>query len=183
MNHSFRYVYIYAYLNTYIHSILNCIYTYIYANVNMKQTYQINIYIYKIYSWNPNNLYFWRSTPQNKAFSNQNKAHWVPGIYKYINIFVIYIHHPTDLSWGRHSKRPFCCCFFFRRENCRGRWRDSRKLQQDPRFPVHHSWNVAKKQQNPKSGEGLRCFFFKSSIAVSCLVVFCCVLCCCVLFC
>ena len=28
-----------------------------------------------IYTWNPNDLYFWRSTPQNKAFSNQNKGH------------------------------------------------------------------------------------------------------------
>ena len=26
-------------------------------------------------SWNPNDLYFWRLTPQNKAFSNQNKGH------------------------------------------------------------------------------------------------------------
>ena len=37
-----------------------------------------NIYIYTyvyIYAWNPNDLYFWRSTPQNKAFSNQNKGH------------------------------------------------------------------------------------------------------------
>ena len=25
--------------------------------------------------WNPNDLYFWRSTPQNKALSNQNKGH------------------------------------------------------------------------------------------------------------
>ena len=30
------------------------------------------IHIY-IYTWNLNGLYFWRSTPQNKAFSNQNK--------------------------------------------------------------------------------------------------------------
>ncbi len=28
-----------------------------------------------ICTWNPNDLYFWRSTPQNKAFSNQNKGH------------------------------------------------------------------------------------------------------------
>ena len=28
-----------------------------------------------VYTWNPNDLYFWRSTPQNKAFSNQNKGH------------------------------------------------------------------------------------------------------------
>ena len=32
------------------------------------------VYIY-IYTWNPIDLYFWRSTPQNKAFSNQNKGH------------------------------------------------------------------------------------------------------------
>ena len=37
--------------------------------------------IFIIYTWNPNDLYSWRSTPQNKAFSNQNKGHWVPGIY------------------------------------------------------------------------------------------------------
>ena len=28
-----------------------------------------------VYSWNPNDLSFWRSTPQNKAFSKQNKRH------------------------------------------------------------------------------------------------------------
>ena len=28
-----------------------------------------------LYTWNPNDLYFWRSSPQNKAFSNQNKGH------------------------------------------------------------------------------------------------------------
>ncbi len=27
------------------------------------------------HAWNPNDLYFWRSTPQKKAFSNQNKGH------------------------------------------------------------------------------------------------------------
>ena len=27
------------------------------------------------YTWNPFVLYFWRSTPQNKVFSNQNKGH------------------------------------------------------------------------------------------------------------
>ena len=29
-----------------------------------------------IRTWNPNDLYFWRSKPQNKAFSNQNKGHF-----------------------------------------------------------------------------------------------------------
>ncbi len=28
-----------------------------------------------ICTWSPNDLYFWRSTPQNKPFSNQNKGH------------------------------------------------------------------------------------------------------------
>ena len=30
-------------------------------------------------AWNSIDLYFWRSTPQNKAFSNQNKGHFFPG--------------------------------------------------------------------------------------------------------
>ena len=35
------------------------------------------------FTWNPNDLHVWRSTPQNKAFSNQNKGHlgsrwWYP---------------------------------------------------------------------------------------------------------
>ena len=33
----------------------------------------MNIYWY-IQTWNPNDLYFWRLTTQNKAFSNQNKG-------------------------------------------------------------------------------------------------------------
>ena len=31
--------------------------------------------MYIVYTLNPYDLYFWRSTPQNKAFSNQNKGH------------------------------------------------------------------------------------------------------------
>ena len=67
---------------------------------------------------------------------------------------------------------------FFRRENCRGRWQDSRKLQQDPRFPVHHSFCVAKLC----SVEGLGCIFvvriihWESSVWVCALLG-------CVLFC
>ena len=30
------------------------------------------MYILVLYTCNPNDLYFWRQTPQNKAFSNQN---------------------------------------------------------------------------------------------------------------
>ena len=33
---------------------------------------------YIILTWNPNDLYFWRSTPQNKALFNQNKGHLGP---------------------------------------------------------------------------------------------------------
>ena len=36
--------------------------------------YCIYIYVFT-YSWNPNDLYFWRSTPPNKVFSHQNKGH------------------------------------------------------------------------------------------------------------
>ena len=31
--------------------------------------------LYYVYTWNPDDLDFWRSTPQNKASSNQNKGH------------------------------------------------------------------------------------------------------------
>ena len=39
-----------------------------------------------IYTWNPNDLYFWRSTPQNKAFSNQNNGHLGSRHIYYISI-------------------------------------------------------------------------------------------------
>ena len=45
------------------------------------------VYIY-IYAWNPKDICFWRSTPENKAFSNQNKGHlgsrYVSNVYLYI---------------------------------------------------------------------------------------------------
>ena len=31
--------------------------------------------VWVLYTWNPNELIFWRPTPQNKALSNQNKGH------------------------------------------------------------------------------------------------------------
>ena len=43
-----------------------------------------------IFTWNPNDLYFWRLTPQNKAFSNQNKGHFGSR----------YIYLPVS-SWGQ----------------------------------------------------------------------------------
>ena len=49
------------------------------------------IYIYTlIYTWNPNDLYFWRSTPQNKAQTpiKTRGPIWVPGIYIYITFWV-----------------------------------------------------------------------------------------------
>ena len=44
------------------------------------------------YTWNLNDLYFWRSTPQNKAFSNKNKGHLSS---RYIYIYNIYIYMLT----------------------------------------------------------------------------------------
>ena len=49
-----------------------------------------------IHTWNPNDLYFWRSTLQNKALSNQNKGH-LGSRYIYIYMSYIYMHllkHP-----------------------------------------------------------------------------------------
>ena len=57
-----------------------CIYVYMY----------ICIYIY-IYTWNPTDLYFWRSTPQSKAFSDENKGHlgsrYVSTLFTYLCVF------------------------------------------------------------------------------------------------
>ena len=47
---------------------------YVFNIISQYNTYIHNTYVH-IYTWNPNDLYFWRSTPQNKAFSNQNKGH------------------------------------------------------------------------------------------------------------
>ena len=49
-----------------------------------------------IYTWNPNDRYFWRSTPQNKVFSNQNKGHLGSRyiyIYTYTHRLVGYVDH------------------------------------------------------------------------------------------
>ena len=44
-----------------------------------------------IYTWNPNDLYFWRSTPQNKAFSNQNKGQPGPRyLYTRLNYYIVF---------------------------------------------------------------------------------------------
>ena len=53
--------------------------------------------VFKIYPWNPNDLYFWRSTPQNKA-QTQIKTRgpiWLPGLY--ISHFTIWFE--TCLKW------------------------------------------------------------------------------------
>ena len=48
------------------------------------------IYIYT-YTWNPTDLYFWRSTPQSKAFSDENKGHlgsrYVSTLFTYLCVF------------------------------------------------------------------------------------------------
>ena len=50
----------------------------------------ICIYIY-IYTWNPTDLYFWRLTPQSKAFSDENKGHlgsrYVSTLFTYLCVF------------------------------------------------------------------------------------------------
>ena len=52
-----------------------------------------------IYTWNPNDLYFWRSTPQNKALFNQNKGH--------LGSRYIYIYNSTS-TWRSFLKlQPF----------------------------------------------------------------------------
>ena len=58
------------------------------------------IYIY-VYTWNPNDLYFWRSTPQSKAFSNQNKDHLGSRhIYIYLYMYICMNEmHDSNVSW------------------------------------------------------------------------------------
>ena len=71
---------------------------------------QTHIYIHIIYTWNPNDLYFWRSTRQNKAFSNQNKGH-LGSRYTYTHHVVgWFFGNPTlpslpDLTNRRHLLR------------------------------------------------------------------------------
>ena len=55
-----------------------------------------NIYIY---TWNPNDLYFWRSTPQNKVFFNQNKGH-LGSRYVYIYITYILLIYESWAQWN-----------------------------------------------------------------------------------
>ena len=67
-------------------------------------TFQLK-HIESIHTWNPNDLYFWRSTPQNKAFSDQKKGYlgsrYIQKIYTYI--YFIYISliqdQPKESTW------------------------------------------------------------------------------------
>ena len=59
----------------------------------------IGMYLYKyihnpnIYTWNPNDLYFWRSTLQNKAQTPiKTGVIWVPGIYIWIMYILVFIY-------------------------------------------------------------------------------------------
>ncbi len=47
----------------------------------------------RISTWNPNDLYFWGSTPKNKArpFQIKTRVIWVPGIYT-----ILYLNLPSD---------------------------------------------------------------------------------------
>ena len=69
------YMYIYIYmlglrliikLNLHI---FRCYWMWVYAHKEHTPT------IFFTHTWIPNNLYFWRSTPQNMAFSNKNNGH------------------------------------------------------------------------------------------------------------
>ena len=69
------------YIQIYVLCIFKSIFAYIY------HSYLYTVYIY-IYTWNPNDLYFWRSTAQNRAFPKQSKGHQrVPGVYMCIYIY------------------------------------------------------------------------------------------------
>ena len=66
------------------------------------------VYIPIINTWDPNDLWLWRSTPKNKPFSNQSKGHLDLGsidiyIYIYLHIYIyintalrIYCSHDTQ---------------------------------------------------------------------------------------
>ena len=57
-----------------------------------------------VYTWNPNDLYFWRLTPQNKAFSNQNKCH-LGSRYSSLVIATSKVFSPSH-PWQFPSKVP-----------------------------------------------------------------------------
>ena len=62
--------------------------------------YDLHNYLH-LCTWNPNDLYFWRSTThQNKAFSNQNKGHLGSGY-----VSCIYIKYVKSLN-GHDSVIP-----------------------------------------------------------------------------
>ena len=56
------------------------------------------------YTWNLNDLYFWRSTPQNKAFSNKNKGHLSS---RYIYIYLIYLNMYINMYIIEQHLRSF----------------------------------------------------------------------------
>ena len=65
-------------------------------------------------SWNPNDLYFWRSNPPNKALFNQNsRVIWVPGIQ----------------SWSVKNSLP--CFFSFHKKLCEGTWFFKQEISPD----------------------------------------------------
>ena len=58
---------------------------------NWQQTIGVEFFNY-LYSWNPD-VYFWRSTPQNKAFSNQKKGHFGSRFSIYIYTYFLFNIH------------------------------------------------------------------------------------------
>ena len=70
---------------------------------------RVHIYIINIHIYTSNDLYFWRSTPQNKAFSNQNKGH-LGSRYIYISRWWFHIFFIFTPTWGND---PICRAYFF----------------------------------------------------------------------
>ena len=52
-----------------------------------------------IYTWNPNDLYFWRSTPKTRPFPIKTRVIWVPGRY------MIYIDMPFYMTMPEKTIR------------------------------------------------------------------------------
>ncbi len=63
-------------------------------------------------TWNPNDLYFWRSSPQNKAFSNQNKGHLGSRyiISVIFSTWVVVTFRLWKLYHFRHHGSRIACC-------------------------------------------------------------------------
>ena len=75
-------------------------------NVLCNNKFDSSEYYHEIMNtWNPNDLYFWRSTPQNKVFSNQNKGH-LGSRYAYMHELI-----SRDFFERPNNSSTFLFCF------------------------------------------------------------------------